>query len=577
MADPMSTNELGSEPRGFGAQSVDRAPLGLVLHSHDGETSDPVGPPEQLKATLLRLAASTQASGDYGETEALLGKALALTETTLGSDHPDLVLLLNDLTLLYLKQSNYTAAEPLLLRLLDIKRRKGENHPEVATVLGSLAATKRALGRHESAEGLLRRVLEIRERTLAPNHFLVATALEQLAEACEARGKLAEALRLFQRAYSVREITLGSEHPSMRACRERIADLQLQSPEASMSPVAAAGPVSTLYRYPLLGIERTESPPVAAVSSESRALVAGAIPASPMQDRVPYHDVLLGIEDEQGENSRGDSLADRVRGGVAPILEFLEQRQAAAIGTVVVLALGALGFTLLPSIGSDNQIGPPTFESGLSHPVALAAPASPREVSVSESTGGREIRNANTFGNSQPTVEHPRPVDKPATKNERAKKADAKNISIPSVSANLTSALDSVLARSSKTAPVAVDGLLATPAPPAFVSQRGNFGGAESNDRPQRARLIGELPTPRVPDQLVGVQGEVRVEFHVDPVGQPVMSTFTVVNSPNPMLTAAVRNVIPGMRFEPARSGGPDSKPVADVVQIWFQFASKRP
>jgi len=88
--------------------------------------------------------------------------------------------------------------------------------------------------------------------------------------------------------------------------------------------------------------------------------------------------------------------------------------------------------------------------------------------------------------------------------------------------------------------------------------------------------LIGELPTPRIPDQLAGIQGEVRVQFKVDPVGQPVMSTFVVITSPHPLLTAAVRNVIPGMRFEPAHTGGADPKPIADVVHIWFQFARSR-
>ena len=70
------------------------------------------------------------------------------------------------------------------------------------------------------------------------------------------------------------------------------------------------------------------------------------------------------------------------------------------------------------------------------------------------------------------------------------------------------------------------------------------------------------------------MEGEVRVRFNVDTNGAPVMSTFEVVTSPNPLLTAAVRKVVPGMRFEPARTGGPDAKPIADVVQIAFRFAA---
>src|SRR5450756_1108520 len=121
----------------------------------------------------------------------------------------DLMLLLNDLTRIYLRQSAYAAAEPLLLRLLEMTRNKGEDHPEVATVMASLATVRQALGRHESAEHLWRRVLDIRERTLAPNHFAIATALEHFGESCAARGKIREALAAFQRAHTIRERTLG--------------------------------------------------------------------------------------------------------------------------------------------------------------------------------------------------------------------------------------------------------------------------------------------------------------------------------------------------------------------------------
>jgi TonB family protein len=88
--------------------------------------------------------------------------------------------------------------------------------------------------------------------------------------------------------------------------------------------------------------------------------------------------------------------------------------------------------------------------------------------------------------------------------------------------------------------------------------------------------LIGDLPTPRVPAQVADVEGEVRVRFSVDAEGHPMMSTIEVLNSPNPLLANAVRKVIPAMRFEPARTGGPNPKPIADLVQIGFQFSKGR-
>src|SRR5436853_4398504 len=143
-------------------------------------------------ASLIRLGSIKQESGSFREAEEWFGRALEIGDRSFGPDSPDLVILLNDLTRLYLKQSAYESAEPLLLRLLELKRSKGEDHPEVATVLASLANVRQALGMHESAEQLWRRVLDIRERTLAPNHFATASALEHLGDACAARGKTEE-------------------------------------------------------------------------------------------------------------------------------------------------------------------------------------------------------------------------------------------------------------------------------------------------------------------------------------------------------------------------------------------------
>ena len=184
-----------------------------------------------LAAALSRLGEVKHQHGKEGEAEQLFRRALEINEGLIGPEHPDLVVLLNDLSRLYLKRGAYADAEPLLLRLHAIKLTKGEDHPEVATVLASLASVRQALGRYDSAEQLWRRVLEIRERTLAPHHFSIATALEHLGETCAARGKLSEALRYRIRALAMREMTLDPGHPSLRVARERIADLQLQASE----------------------------------------------------------------------------------------------------------------------------------------------------------------------------------------------------------------------------------------------------------------------------------------------------------------------------------------------------------
>ena len=63
--------------------------------------------------------------------------------------------------------------------------------------------------------------------------------------------------------------------------------------------------------------------------------------------------------------------------------------------------------------------------------------------------------------------------------------------------------------------------------------------------------------------------------FRVDTMGRPMMSTFAVAHSPNDLLTAAVRRLIPDLRFEPARTGGANPKAAIDSVEIGFKFARK--
>jgi TonB family protein len=105
--------------------------------------------------------------------------------------------------------------------------------------------------------------------------------------------------------------------------------------------------------------------------------------------------------------------------------------------------------------------------------------------------------------------------------------------------------------------------------------QRSTFDNGEplTVTRAHRALLIGSLPAPTLPNYSSGVEGEVLVSFTVDTQGRPVMETFSVVKSPDPMLSSAVRKVIPTLRFDPAETAGPDPKRVVDTVQITYRFA----
>lgn len=572
---------------------------------------------------LLKQGAARLEAGNDAEAVECLRKALEIGDRTVGPDHPDLIILLNDLTRIYLRQSAYAAAEPLLLRLLEMKRSKGEDHPEVATVLASLATVRQGLGRHESAEQLWRRVLEIRERTLAPNHFAIATALEHFGEACSARGKIREALSAFQRALTIRERTLGAEHPSLRASRERIADLQLQGSDGSFEPSGGGQAVFSNDRFRLLSGESLGATPPAGLSLEkspapvnkkataviqpsfadSRATetsseknatlepsvqnatfetssfvgqVASNEATAPQAEAVAYRDVLQSIREELEKPSGSNQLVDRTKAIVASAFAMLGKRQIGAGAVVVVILLLAIavatdsrGFgevsqaTAANAASPDQQVLPAPSASALATPVS-------REIASAS------VSEATTNSTAKAALARPRvSEDKNTPKKRNDQASEAKSPAIPKLSSTLMSGLESAATRAGGTSPKPDEQTIIDPSA-VSIGRRANFDFSEQNSGPQRARLIGELPTPRLPNELADIEGEVRVRFNVDTQGRPVMTTVVVETSPSPLLTSAVRAVIPGIRFEPARSGGAESRAITDVVQIGFRFARNK-
>jgi tetratricopeptide (TPR) repeat protein len=556
-----------------------------------------------LVAALTTLAAHYVLRSALNDAAPLLSRALSISERAGDAEQSDIGIHLNDLARICLKQSAYSLAEPLLTRLVAIKQSKGENHPEVATVLASLASVRQGLGQHESAEQLWRRVLDIRELTLAPNHFSVASALEHLAESCAARGKFGEALPLYQRAQTIRQLTLGNNHPSVQTSRDRIADLLLQASEdfAGAIPEASA-PVSTPegFRLKFPADQRVVAPPPFVAPAAQPPRSPDERPAKktasvePVQSHVvmpppresqasepadaddaseggtaPYHGILLSIANELKDQEGEEHALQYQNGGIpawASAFVGRHKRNVAIAGAAIVaIVVGAWAW--------DAKTGKQT--SGLSAELQpatafAAAPTAPPVARV-------------TSNDSQPTVLHMTAASTPVrSKVQQVSEAprrgsdrrETNSVTIPKLSPramlNLDSAVTAAGAGTRKLSESIVPDVGTLPA----LSDRSGFETPEfSATRAHRALLIGSLPVPTLPNYSSGAEGEVVVSFAVDTQGRPVMATFSVVRSPDPMLSSAVRKVIPVLRFDPAQTAGPDPKRVVDTVQVVYRFA----
>ncbi len=567
-----------------------------------------LGPDDpQLVPALTRLGTARLLRGAFDEAEVLFARALTITERRLGENHPDLVILINDFTRLCLKHSAHALAEPLLLRLLTVKRRKGESHPEVATVLASLAVVRQAVGRHESAEQLWRRVLEIREQTLAPNHIGLANALERLADACASRGKVTEALQLLRRAQTVRELTLGTDHSSFKVLRERIADLQLQASEDlldsddadSFASAPDGGRQESTDRHvmsvPVIPPPERERSAVTPVWSAARVVeyepslkpAAGTAPAQPApadaavtdaREReaaaIAHRQVLVSLMQEIEDTDERDAPVNRAEALFASAVGLVRKqpRGVASVAGVMILLLVVLASNSFAGsemdqtateLPSDELL--PIVTASLTGrssrpPMATIDPSKVSAISGARATSEVTTRSSRV---AEPSS---------SARNVSERKPAPASISIPKVLKGLNVDLESVVRAVGVPAPtVGASGPVAL-APGGASTRRWSFSDGDAAATLQHARLIGAVPTPRYPRELHDVDGEVQIRFTVDTDGRPVMSTLSVVSTSHALFTAAVRNVVPAMRFEPARSGGSDPQLMAETVELGFRF-----
>ena len=171
---------------------------------------------------LARLAASQEKRGNRDAALALYRRALE-KELAAGANHSRVAVRLTDVAWLVEPKE----AEALLRRALAIQEKTlGAEDPETATTLGNLVAVLLATRRVEEAEPLARRALAIVERTLPPHHPRVGTGATNLAHVLRLKKQYTEALRLYERALAIDQKAYGADDARVLSDKRNLAGLQ---------------------------------------------------------------------------------------------------------------------------------------------------------------------------------------------------------------------------------------------------------------------------------------------------------------------------------------------------------------
>ncbi|MCA9661339.1 MAG: serine/threonine protein kinase, partial [Myxococcales bacterium] len=153
-----------------------------------------------------------RSEGDFEAAEAAWRSALALHESTVGPQHPEVAKLLNNIGTLRQAVGKRDEARELWERALAIwEASLGPDHPWTAAVRVNLGLIYFTNGDLRRALSSTERALEIWERDLGREHAKVATALLNIGRIQEERGELDAALAAFVRALEITEATYGAD------------------------------------------------------------------------------------------------------------------------------------------------------------------------------------------------------------------------------------------------------------------------------------------------------------------------------------------------------------------------------
>jgi len=508
----------------------------------------------ELASALFNLGKLSRKLGQAGEAEAgpLLSEALAISEELYGCEGAALAPVLHELSRLHLQQSQHARAEDALGRLLAIARAKGEEHPDVAAALVDLAFVKRKLGDDASAEGLYRDALRIREKVLEPNHMVTVGTLERLSETCAARGNFAEALTLLYRALPMREAALGAGHERVRATWSRVAELESQMAIAADTAAAA----ETRATRDVVDTASTSAPsPI----NSSAAMSGDAAPGD-------WRSTIPPVQADSPEPARKKRTV----------------RYASAGAAAVAIAIAGL-LMLRPRAGSGRALVSTEMSAAQGSTAAGAlietAPATRTESIGDGAAATVAATHADSLRAASPT---PVPTASVIQREQRAPDRAPPELRLPRVKLRLDS-----LKIPSMPAALSVDAILRSAMERQRASDTDRTETRDDVSRPipdvanahTAPKIMGRPPEPAFPDALLRSgprEGQVLVRFMVDEFGRVDVASVIVERSDHELFTAAVRDVLPRFRFEPAYTLTPDSKPIAAWVSVPFRFTTRK-
>ncbi|MEX1310781.1 MAG: serine/threonine-protein kinase [Candidatus Sulfomarinibacteraceae bacterium] len=170
--------------------------------------------PEVEAQVRIVLGTTYRDLGELEEAETQHRRALEISRRTLGDDHRETLIAMNNLGLSLHKRGKHEEAEPLYREALSgMRRLLGDDDRETLTVVGNLGQLIYNTGRLDEAEPYHIEALEGCRRVEGPEHPDTLTAETNLGVLLHAMGRVDEAETVFRSGLATKRRALGDDHP----------------------------------------------------------------------------------------------------------------------------------------------------------------------------------------------------------------------------------------------------------------------------------------------------------------------------------------------------------------------------
>ncbi|KAI2618440.1 hypothetical protein GGR54DRAFT_605477 [Hypoxylon sp. NC1633] len=153
--------------------------------------------------------------GKYEEAVQIYRETLELMEQVLGKEDPITLANMNNLGSVLRSQGKYEEAEQIYRETLELMEQVlGKEDPITLQSMNNLGSVLSDQEKHEEAEQILREILELREQVLGKEHPDTFKSMKNLGFVLSQQGKYEEAQQIYRETLELMKQVLGKEHPN---------------------------------------------------------------------------------------------------------------------------------------------------------------------------------------------------------------------------------------------------------------------------------------------------------------------------------------------------------------------------